>query len=79
MSRHIELVEKWLKNGDSVSVEEAQANAQDAADASAAAAYPAALVVATHAADGAARAIRAAAKARANTTYWVYKYKELTK
>ncbi len=68
MNKHIELVEKWLNDNNSVSVEELRANAADAAYAAYDAAY------------AAARAARAATyEAAYEAAYWVNKYKELTK
>ncbi len=67
MNRHIELVEKWLADKESVSLEELRAN-RDAADAADAAAY---------AAYDAAYADAYAADATANAEYCVKKYKEL--
>ena len=72
MNQHIELVKKWLKDKDAVSLEELQANkkAADAAAEAADAAY-AAYYAADYAAAGAAGAAYAA--------YWVNKYEEITK
>ncbi len=63
MNKHIELVEKWLSDKESVSAEELRANAADA----------------TYAAYGADHASYDAAHAAYEAAYWVNKYKELTK
>ena len=72
MNKHIELVEKWLEDRESVSLEELEAN-RDAAYATYAATYAA--TRATHAAYTAADATDATDAA---STY-VNKYKELAK
>ena len=83
MNKHIELVKKWLKDKDSVSLEELKANKEaaaygyDAADEAyyaAAAYYDAADVAYSDAADAAADTAAYAA-----ITYWIKKYEELTK
>ncbi len=71
MNKHIELVEKWLEDNNSVSLEELRANT-DAADAAYEAAYAAAY---TSAADAAAYATEYVDYAE----YYVNRYKELTK
>ena len=81
MSKHIELVKKWLDDPDSVTKEKLKANADAAAaDADAAAAYAAA---AAWAADAAAEAAEAADAAAFSDTadyveHYVKKYEELT-
>jgi hypothetical protein len=62
INAHIELVEKWLANPESVSKKELKANAADVADATA------------YADDDDADA---AAYANADATYWVKRYKKL--
>ena len=69
MNKHIELVEKWLSNRDSVSLEELEANAD--------AAYIAAADDATDAASADAWAAAASA-AHAAAADCIAKYKELT-
>ena len=78
MNKHIELVEKWLKDSTSVSLDELTANKDAAYDAAAVAADAAndaadAYAVAADAADTAADAYAVAAD------YYVKRYKELTK
>ena len=63
MNKHIKLVKKWLKDKDSVSLEELEANKKSAYDAYAAVTIAAnAAYVAAHDA----------------ATYWVKRYEELT-
>ena len=66
MNMYIELVKKWLKDKDSVSLEELEAN-KKAADA------------AWFAADEAAKDAYSAAYYAAEAAHWVEKYEELTK
>jgi len=79
MSKHIELVKKWLADPDSVTQRELESNAA-AADATAAAAYAA--DAAWDAADTARAAARAATRYAAaadydTAAYWVKEYAEL--
>jgi hypothetical protein len=79
MNKHVELVEKWLSDNNSVSLEELKANAADAAYGADHASYEAAHA-AHEAADSAAYgASYDAAHAAYEAAYWVKKYKELTK
>jgi len=75
MNKHIELVKKWLKDKDAVSLEELQANKK------AATAYDAAYAEAAEAADvaGAAYYAADAAADAAKAAYWVKRYEGLTK
>ena len=66
MNKHIELVKKWLKDKDAVSLEELEANKEGANTSYAA--YKAAYYAAAKAAYGS-----------ANAAYWVNKYEKLTK
>ena len=77
MNKHIELVEKWLKDENSVSLEELKAN-KDAAYAAYDASNKDAAYYAADAAADAADAY-AAADAAAEAAYYVKRYKELTK
>ena len=78
MNKHIELVEKWLADNNSVSLEELKANsaAADAANDAADAAYDAANAVA---ADDACYADDAVAYYHANAAHYIKLYKELVK
>ena len=78
MNKHIELVEKWLADRDSVSLEELQAN-REAAGTANTAATAAAYTAAADAAYSVANAADAAANATASAAYYVKRYKELTK
>ena len=82
MNKHIELVEKWLADNDSVSLDELEANreaAHAAAYHAAHAAYGTHAAYAAHAAHAAAYHAAHAAYAAADTACYVKKYKELTK
>ncbi len=87
MNRHIELVEKWLNDNNSVSLEELKENRDDAraaraTDAARAAAYDAAYAAAraaTDAAHAAATDAAYAAASAAKVANCINKYKELTK
>ncbi len=90
MNKHIEIVKKWLKDNDSVSLKELQANKQAAGAAYAAAAADTAAAGAAYAAyaasDAATNAAINAAMAAAHAyfcaddaAYWVEHYEELTK
>ena len=70
MNKHIELVKKWLKDRDSVSLEELEANKENAYAADAAAYYAYATAYAAHtAADY--------TDYTGNAIYWVERYEEL--
>ena len=73
MNKHIELVEKWLADKESVSAEELRAN-KDAAEAAYGAAYEAA-----NAANASASTAAAAYEAAYKAAYYINKYRELTK
>lgn len=82
MNKHIELVEKWLADNDSVSLDELEANREAthaAAYHAAHAAYGTHAAYAAHAAHAAHAAAYAAHAAAADAAYYVKKYKELTK
>ncbi len=80
MNKHIELVEKWLNDNNSVSLEELRANKDTAAaDAAAAAASYAAAYEAANAASAAYGTTYAAANTTYDAEYYVKRYKELTK
>ena len=76
MNKHIELVEKWLKDKNSVSLEELKAH-KDAAYAAYDAAYAA--YAAAYAVYDAADAAYYAASYAADAAHYVERYKELTK
>ena len=70
MNKHIELVKKWLKDRDSVSLEELEANK--------AAAYDAYDAYATAAATAYDAAYAAAYDHATHAAYWIERYEELT-
>ena len=77
MNKHIELVKKWLKDNDSVSLEELEANKKSATAYDAQAAYNAAYdAEAGYAAEAAYAAYYDDA---VDAEYWVKQYEELTK